>query len=50
MLLEGDNLIGTLLLEHFNSKISDSNVRTEALGHLGRVDTSCGGWTHHHEL
>ena len=50
VLLEGDNLIGTLLLEHFNSKISDRNVCAEALGHFGRVDMSCGGWAHRHEL
>lgn len=51
MLLVGDYLIGTLLLEHFNSQISDRNVvSTEALGHLGRVYTSCGSCTHCSEL
>lgn len=50
MLLGGDNLIGTLLLEHFNSKTSDGNVCAEALGRLGRVDTSCGSPAYHYEL
>lgn len=51
MLLVGDYLIGTLLLEHFNSQISDRNVvSTEALGHLGRVYKSCGSCTHCSEL
>lgn len=50
VLLGGDNLIGTLLLEQFNSKIWVRNGSTEALGHLGRVDVSCGDWAHCHEL
>lgn len=50
MLLEGANLIGTLVLEHFNRKISNRNVHAEALSHLGRVDMSSDGWAHHREL